>query len=115
ARLSDLGVRRPRRAHRDLGHAVARVVRMRVRVDQPGGDQATGAVLVMSNRTNEVARLVTRAAAPGDTRAVEDDRRVRDHARVAAGEQAADPAQPPHPTTVLPPTTTCFTSRAEQQ
>ena len=57
-------------------------------------------------------------AAPGDAIALEDDGRASDYAFLGTREQAPDVVEPPHdafPTTVLPPTTTCVTSRAEQQ
>src|SRR5258706_6808312 len=105
-------------AHRHLGQSIAGVERMRVCVDQPGCHQPAAAVVVVRHRVHQDARLAPLVAAPRDAIALEDDGRASDHAFFGACEQAPDVVEPPHdafPTTDLPPTTTCVTSRAEQQ
>src|SRR5216683_8020595 len=91
---------------------------MRMRIDQPGRHQPAATVVVIRHRVHQDARLAPLVAAPRDAIALEDDGRARDDAVLGAGDQAPDVVEPPHdalPTTDLPPTTTCVTSRAEQQ
>src|SRR5260370_10783967 len=108
-------VRRAGRTHRDLGHPIARIHRMRVGVDEPGGYEPAAAVLLVRDITKEIERFLTFTPAPGDVLfVVADDRRFLDHACLRAREEAADIVEAPHLlTTVLPPTTTLVTSRAE--
>src|SRR5207244_13246333 len=66
ARLGDLFVRRAGRAHRNLAHSVTCVYRVRVRVDETGGDESVRAIVILGHRLHQLAWFVAELAAPGD-------------------------------------------------
>jgi len=112
--LRHLGVGGSRGAPGELRHAIARVRGMGVRIDEAGGDQAAGAVVVFADGFHQLVRLLTMRTAPRDLVAVADDRCILDHAGRCPREESADVAKAPHfVNTVLPPTTTFVTSFAE--
>ncbi len=86
-------------------------------VDEPGGHEPAAAVHFVRDVAEQVERFLTFTPAPGDVLVVvADDRRLLDHSHLGPGEKAADVVETAHRlTTVLPPTTTLVTSRAEQQ
>src|SRR5207245_4181991 len=93
ARLGNFFVRRAGRAHRNLAHSVTCVYRVRVCVDETGGDEAVRAIVIVGHRLQQLAWFVAELAAPGDPLPVADHRGALDHARGGAGDQAPDVTQ----------------------
>ena len=99
ARRGDLGVGQAGRAHRQLGVPVARVDRVRVRVDQPRGHQAAAQVLHqvhvddVIDHAGDAARKLGRRPDPGDPVVGDQDGGVADE--LGAGPEPADACEQP--------------------
>ncbi len=87
---------------------------MRVRVDQPRGNESALAVVLVGERLHQLVRLLAVLATPHDLFSHEDHGGVFDDAGRSASEEATDVAEAVHfVTTVSPPTTTFVTSLPE--
>ena len=106
ARRGDLRVRQAGGAHGQLRVAVARVDRVRVRVDQAGGDQAAAQVLHqvdvddVVDDAGDAARQLGRRADPGDPVIADQDGGIADD--LGPGPEPADAGEQPGGHRVIP-------------